>query len=322
MARIFIGVDIGGTKVAGGLVNDSGQVIFRARVPMVANGTAEDGFEAVRTAIDSVSIRIEPGDERAGIGVCSPGPLDPLSGVVVNPPNLPCWRNFPLGDAVARAYRVPAFIDNDGNAAALAEATWGAGKGYGNVFYATIGTGIGTGIVFDGKIYHGRTGAAAEGGHLTIDYRGPLCGCGKRGCIEAFASGPAIAERARRAVSLSKTPSMMLDLAGGRIEAITSEIVARAYAGGDSTATSVLSETVDLLSWWLGNIIDLLEPDVIVIGGGVASMLEPFFGELRSRVNERCINPAPGNIPLVKACYGEDAGIVGAAALCMTGVAE
>ncbi len=322
MARIFIGVDIGGTKIASGLVNDSGQVIVRARVPMIANATAADGFDAVRIAIDSVFIRLGPADEVAGIGVCSPGPLDPRSGVVINPPNLPCWRNFALGDEVARAYRVPAFIDNDGNAAALAEAKWGAGKGYRNVFYATIGTGIGTGIIFDGKIYHGRTGAAAEGGHVTIDYRGPLCGCGKRGCIEAFASGPAIAERARRAVSLSTTSSMMLEVAGGNIEAITGEMVAKAYAGGDPAAASVLSETVDLLSWWIGNIIDLLEPDVIIIGGGVASMLEPFFGELRSRVHERCINPAPENLPLVKACYGEDAGIVGAAALCMAGAEE
>jgi glucokinase len=322
MAPVFIGVDIGGTKIASGLVNHSGEVLFRARVPMVVNGTAADGFDAVRIAIDSVSIRLGPGDEVAAIGVCSPGPLDPQSGVVINPPNLPCWQNFALGKEVARAYRVPAFIDNDGNAAALAEAKWGAGKGYRNVFYACIGTGIGTGIIFDGQIYHGRTGAAAEGGHVTIDYRGPICACGKHGCIEALASGPAIAERARQTLSRSPSPSLLLELASGKAEAITSEIVAQAYAGGDPAAASVLSETVDLLSWWLGNIIDLLEPDVIIVGGGVASMLEPFFGELRSRVAERCINPTPANLPLVKAHYGEDAGIAGAAALCMAVVEE
>ena len=121
------------------------------------------------------------------------GPLDPRTGVVINPPNLPGWRNFPLADLISKAYRLPVRVDNDGNAAALAEALWGAGRGYRNVFCATIGTGIGTGIVFDGCIYHGRTGAAAEGGHTTIDYRGPRCGCGKLGCIEALASGPAIA---------------------------------------------------------------------------------------------------------------------------------
>jgi glucokinase len=215
---------------------------------------------------------------------------------------------------------LPASIDNDANAAALAEAKWGAGRGYRNVFYATIGTGIGTGIIFDGQIYHGRTGAAAEGGHLSIDYRGPRCGCGKHGCIEALAAGPAIAQRARAAVLRSTSNSLMLQLANGNAEKITSEIVAQAYASGDQTAGAVLLETVDLLSLWIGNIIDLLEPDVIIIGGGVASMLEPFFDELRRGLPGRCVNPAPGEIPLVKARYGDDAGIVGAAALCIGSV--
>jgi glucokinase len=320
MTRFFIGVDIGGTKIAAGLVNDAGEVSFRTRVPMVSSATAQDGFGAVKTAIDSLSVRVGPGEEVAGIGVCSPGPLDPHKGIVINPPNLPCWRNFPLGEEITRAYGLPASIDNDGNAAALAEAKWGTGRGYRNVFYATIGTGIGTGIIFDGQIYHGRTGAAAEGGHMSIDYHGRRCGCGKHGCIEALASGPAIAERARAAVLHSASSSLMLQLANGKAENITTEMVAKAYAAGDQTAAAVLLETVDLLSLWIGNIIDLLEPDVIIIGGGVASMLEPFFDELRRRLPERCVNPDPGNIPLVKAHYGDDAGIVGAAALCMTAV--
>ena len=136
-----------------------------------------------------------------GIGICCPGPLDPQTGIVINPPNLPCWRNFPLADEISRKYKVPVKVDNDANAAALAEALWGAGRGYRNIFLTVLGTGIGTGIVFDGRIYHGRTGAAGEGGHVSIDYRGPLCGCGKAGCIEAFASGPAIAKRARAKLS-------------------------------------------------------------------------------------------------------------------------
>jgi glucokinase len=123
------------------------------------------------------------------------GAADPKNGVVINPPNLPCWRNFPLGENMRRLFAVPVSIDNDANAAALAEARWGSGRGYRNVFYAGLGTGIGTGIVFDGEIYHGRTGAAAAGGHVGIDIHGPVCGCGKRGCIEMIASGPAIARR-------------------------------------------------------------------------------------------------------------------------------
>src|SRR5260370_7678929 len=161
---------------------------------MVANGDASDGLAAVVSAIDFIFAS----DAKArtlirGIGICAPGPLDPSTGIVINPPNLPCWRNFPLAAEVKSAYGVDARIDNDANAAGLAEALWGAGVGYQNVFYVTVGTGIGTGIVFRQRIYHGRTGSAVEGGHVSIDYRGPRCLCGKRGCIQAFSSAPPIA---------------------------------------------------------------------------------------------------------------------------------
>jgi glucokinase len=210
---------------------------------------------------------------------------------------------------------VPVKLDNDGNAAALAEARWGAGRGYRNVFYATLGTGIGTGIVFDGRIYHGRTGAAAEGGHVSIDYRGPRCGCGKPGCIEVLAAGPAIARRARAKLSAGGH-SVILELAGGNLEAVTSEMVGEAYRAGDTLAKEVLLETVDLLALWLGNMVDLLEPDVMVIGGGVAAMLSPLFDQIRERLPACCINSRCGEIPLVMARYGADSGIAGGAALC------
>jgi glucokinase len=238
--------------------------------------------------------------------------------MIINPPNLPGWHKYPLADEIRRLYPgAKVKIDNDANAAALAEAKWGAGRGYPNVFYATIGTGIGTGIVFDGIVYHGRTGSATEGGHLGIDPRGPLCPCGKHGCIEVLAAGPAIARRARE--KLAKCPkSVLLEMAGGNAQAITSEMVAKAYWAGDSAAKEVMVETLDLLAYWLGNVVDLVEPDVIVIGGGVSSMLAPFLDEIRSRWVGACLNPYPQDIPLVLAHYKEDAGIAGAAALCDT----
>jgi glucokinase len=235
--------------------------------------------------------------------------------VIINPPNLPGWRNFPLASLISKSYRMPVRVDNDGNAAALAEAIWGAGRGYRNIFCATIGTGIGTGIVFDGRIYHGRTGAAAEGGHMTIDYRGPRCGCGKLGCIEALASGPAIARRASERIAAGHRSSI-LEPAGGRLDHITSEMVGQAYLAGDSLAKEVLQETAMFLTVWLGNIVDLLEPDVMIIGGGAASMLEPFFGEIRDRLPSWSVNSHCQEIPLVTAHYGADAGIAGGAALC------
>lgn len=311
-------MDIGGTKVAAGLVDAHGEIRNRTRKPMVARGTAAEGLAAVIAAIEAL-LDADPVARTAlrGIGVCSPGPLDPQKGVVLNPPNLPCWRNFPLADELRRAFRVPVWLDNDANAAGLAEVLWGAGRGYRNVFYATIGTGIGTGIIFDGHIYHGRTGAAAEGGHLSIDYHGPRCACGKHGCIEALAAGPAIAERARQMLAADPSRhSQILALAGDDTAAVTSEIVGQAYAAGDAVATQVLEETVDLLAIWLGNVIDLLEPDVIIIGGGVSAMLTPFFPRIRERLPECCINPWPQDIPIVVARYAEDSGIAGAAALC------
>jgi glucokinase len=256
---------------------------------MNATGNAGEGFAAVREAIAQL---YEAGVQ--GIGLCSPGPLDYRAGIVIKPPNLPCWRGFPLVEETKRAFGVPAGLDNDANAAGLAETRWGAAKGYHYVFYATLGTGVGSGFILEGKIYHGRTGNAAEGGHVSIDYRGPVCGCGKPGCIEALCSGPAIARRA------------------GMVRA---EDVGVAYRAGDSGAQGVLAETVELLAAWLGNVVDLLDPDVIVIGGGVAELISPFFDDLRAALPRWCINPTAHEIPIVPARYGADSGIAGAASL-------
>jgi glucokinase len=312
-----LGVDIGGTKVAAGLVDFNGTILFQTRVPMPARGSAAEGFAAVQAAIDAVfAARPESRANLAGIGICAPGPLDPKTGVILNPPNVPCWRNFPLAAEVQRVFGLSAHVDNDGNAAALAEAIWGAGVGHKNVFYATLGTGIGTGIVVDGRIYHGRTGSAAEGGHVTIDYHGPVCGCGKRGCIEALAAGPAIARRAQERIAAAPSPSKIMALAGGNLDAVTTETVAEAFRQGDSLAAEVLQETADLLAVWAGNIIDLLEPDVFVFGGGLAPLMSGFFPRIGEQLVSWCVNQRFAEIPMVLAKYGPDAGIAGAAALC------
>jgi glucokinase len=312
----ILGVDVGGTKVAVGIVDRQGKILAQGRKAMVAQGAAEAAFDAVTAAIDSMLSSTN--DNVSSIGVCAPGPLDPKSGVVLNPPNLPCWRNFPLAEKISAKYGVAVKVDNDANAAALAETRWGAARGYRYVFYATIGTGIGTGIVLDGSIYHGKTGSAGEGGHVSIDYRGPVCGCGKRGCIEILAAGTAIAVRARAKLQADPArPSIMLDLADGKIAAVTSELVGRADAAGDALAREVLTETAELLTVWLGNIVDLLDPDVLVMGGGAAAMLQPFFADIKKGLPQWCVNPFAAEIPLVLARYGADAGVAGGAALCV-----
>jgi glucokinase len=313
-----LGVDIGGTKVAAGLVDAEGTILLQTRVAMPAHGSAVEGFAAVESAIEAVfASRPEARSSLTGIGICAPGPLDPVTGIILNPPNVPCWRNFPLAAEVQRVFGLSARVDNDGNAAALAESIWGAGVGYGNVFYATLGTGIGTGIVFDRKIYHGRTGSAAEGGHVTIDYRGPQCGCGKRGCIEALCSGPSIARRAReRLMESPDADSKMFALAGGTDNEVNAEMVAEAFRQGDPLAYEVLRETADFLAVWAGNVIDLLEPDVFIFGGGLAQLMSGFFWRIREQLANWCVNKRFVEMPMVLAKYGSDAGIAGAAALC------
>lgn len=314
ISKNVLGVDIGGTKIAVGIVDRAGKILAQGRTPMVPNGTPEAALNAVVSAIDSI---LSSGTEVEGIGICAPGPLDPESGIVLNPPNLPCWRNFPLAERVRAKYKVPVNVDNDANAAALAETLWGAAQGFRYVFYATIGTGIGTGIVLDGAIYHGKTGSAGEGGHVSIDYRGPVCGCGKRGCIEILAAGPAIGARARAKIAVEPLRGKtIVELAKGNVSAITSQHVGEAFESGDPLAREVLEETVHLLTIWLGNIVDLLDPDVIVVGGGVAAMLRTFFEEIKRGMPEWCVNPRASEIPLLMAHYGADAGIAGGAALC------
>jgi glucokinase len=321
--KLIIGVDIGGTKVAAGVVDRDGKIQVQSRTPMVATDAAR-GLAAVAAAIEELRSRLGNGAQPHAIGICAPGPLNPQTGVVINPPNLPGWHNFALADEMRKLYpSAQVKIDNDANAAALAESKWGAGRNFRNVFYATIGTGIGTGFVIDGKVYHGRTGLATEGGHVGVDPNGPQCACGKRGCIETLAAGPAIARRARAKLAKAAggsgaKPSALLELAGGKPDAVTSEIVAQCYETGDALAKEVMDETLDLLAYWLGNVIDLLEPDVIVIGGGVSSMLGPFLEDIRGRWVGACLSPYPDETPLVLAHYKEDAGIAGAAALCDT----
>ena len=314
-----IGVDVGGTKVAAGFVDQQGEIHQHTRVAMNSHGTAAEGLAAVTNAIDEL-LKLAPkaGGALWRIGICAPGPLDPHKGVVLNPPNVPCWRNFPLAAEVSHRYGGSIVkLENDAKSAGLAEALWGAGRGYRNVFYTCIGTGIGAGILFDGHIYHGRTGAAAEAGHTTIDYHGPQCGCGKKGCIEALASGTAIGKRARAKISEKNgSKSVMLELAGGDLNKVNGEIVGQAYAAGDPLAEEILLETVELLTIWLGNMVDLLEPDVMIIGGGVAAMLNPFFEEIRKRLPRWSLNSRCLEIPLVPARYGANAGIAGGAALC------
>lgn len=283
-----LGIDIGGTKIAAGLVDDNARVLESVVLPT----RALEGYEVSRGQLRA-AMEACLGNGVSAIGIGAPGPLNPTTGVIINPPNLPGWVNVPLAEQIAHEFGVPCRVEKDGNAAGLAEARFGAARGYSSVFYATLGTGIGAGIILDGKVYHGKNGLAGEGGHLTMDYLSPVhCNCGLPGCIEALASGPAIARRS----------------------GMSAEAVALAAAQGDPRACEVLDETALMLGAWLGGIVSLLDPDIIVIGGGVSQMGEPLFSRLRRIVPARSINQFACNTPIVPAQLGGNAGILGAAA--------
>jgi len=318
---VFVGADIGGTKVAAGIVNERGEIIFKTRTEMVTSRDAKAGFSGVTDAIDQCLAAAGTTQVRA-IGVSSPGAVNPTTGIVVKPINIPCWRDFPLRAELERTYRMPVIVDNDANAAGLAESLWGTAAGYKSVFYATFGTGIGTAIVVDQSVCRGVTGAAGEGGHMCIDFNGERsCACGKPGCIEAMASGPAIARRAQAKVTAhARGRSVLLRLAGGNPKNITSEIVGSAWRSGDPIAAKVLSETAHVLAVWFGNVIDLLEPDVIIVGGGLGDLISQFFPEINAKLPQWSINNRCRDIPMKVARYGADSGIAGGAALCLTSV--
>ena len=264
---------MGGTKIATGLVNDRAEVSRVRSVPTLANEGYTVSLRQLWAAIEESLT----GDVSA-IGICAPGPLNPRTGVILNPPNLPGWRNV----ACRRWRRFGSDcgfgVENDCNAAGLAEARFGAAKGCSNVFYAAIGTGIGSGMILDGKIYHGKNGFAAEGGHVSIDYKSEkVCRCGSLGCIEALASGHVL----------------------------------------DRLGEYDLNELAIQLGAWLGSVVSLLDPDIIVIGGGVAGIGEPLFERLRKVVPRRTVNPYAEKLPIVPAKFGAEAGIVGAAAVMM-----
>lgn len=292
--HFVIGVDIGGTKIAAGAVNRSAEVWGVVTLPTLAAGPLSESLTQVYRAIEQ-----NLGSGAGAIGICAPGPLNPRTGVVLNPPNLPQWRDVPLARMVSERYSLPCRVENDANAAGLAEYLFGAARGMESVLYVTISTGIGTGIVLNGKIYHGKNGAAAEGGHVTVDWRSEaVCNCGAPGCIEALASGTAMAARAVR-----RNPALH-----------SAEKIAEAAAAGDAVATEILDETCDMLSAWLGSMVSVLDPDIVVIGGGVARIGAPLFNRLRERVPRRTINQFADQLPIVPAALADNVGILGAAA--------
>ncbi len=316
--RYIVGVDLGGTNLVGAAISEDGKTTHAFRSAMTR---ADQGADAVVDRmvgmIDTVIAETiaETGAKRsdfAGVGVGAPGPLDREKGVVITTPNLG-WTNFPLRDVISERVGLEATLDNDANCATLGEWWLGAARGGRNVVGMTIGTGIGGGLILDGQLYHGAADVAGEIGHTTIDITGRRCKCGNYGCLEAYASGPSIAERAREALG-DEDDSLLFQLVGGHLERLTAAIVYEAARKGDELALDVVRETARFLGAGIGNLLNIFNPDVVVIAGGVTQAGDPLFEPLRKEVRKRAFRPAVASCRIVPGSLPGTAGIVGAAA--------
>jgi glucokinase len=270
----FIGIDIGGTKTSVSLGNAQGRIFVRTVFP---TEDVRPTLGEVKRIIRAYLKKYDKEQKKtAGIGVSGPGPLDFKKGVLVNPPNLPSWRNVPLKKIFSRAFPFPVAVDNDANCAALGEKTFGAGRRVKNLFYYTVSTGIGGGVIIDGRIHHGASFDAGEIGHSIVLPKGPKCNCGKRGCLEALASGTSIGRIARERVTKS---SLILKLAGQKRN-INAVIVARAAQQGDRLAREIYRQAAFYLGLSVANVIQVLNPEMIIIGGGVSKTGKLLFDPL------------------------------------------
>jgi glucokinase len=312
--RYVVGIDVGGTNVVVGTVAEDGSEVLG----LVSEPTlSEQGADAVVDRIVRLTraSMAEAGKKIAGIGIGSPGPLNTETGVVLLTPNLG-WTNMPLRDRLGTALGLPATLDNDANCAIFGEWWRGAAQGASYVVGLTIGTGIGGGIVLDGQIYHGASDIAGEIGHTTIDLTGRRCKCGNYGCLEAYASGPAIAARAVEGIA-SGVETSLPQYVKGDLARITAQVVYEAAHDGDAFALETVRETAKLLGAGVANLINIFNPEVVVICGGVTLAGDKLFTPLAGEVKRRAFKPAWEACRIVPGALTGTAGVYGAAAVFM-----
>jgi glucokinase len=315
--QLIIGIDLGGTKISTALADSAGKIIAHD----YRQTHAAEGLDAViERMLDAARRVMAQGEvestEITAVGIGAPGPVDVEAGILVAPPNLPGWDRVSLKQLIEAELGITTFMDNDANAGALGEHRFGAGRGTRHMIYVTVSTGIGGGLILDGRLYYGADGMAGEIGHITIVPHGPLCGCGNRGCLEILSSGTSIAREARERVARG-VPTLMADLAEGNLERITAKLVAQAAGQGDAEAQHILTEAMNYLGIGMATLVNLFNPQLIVIGGGVTNIGEMLFGPVRRAIDRHAFRTSAQAVRVVRAELGDNAGVLGAVAVAL-----
>lgn len=345
---LVIGIDLGGTQIRAAILRGT-RMVARASRLTGENPTPERVLPRIYTTLQEALEKAEASlDEIAGIGVSAPGPLDNRTGTLYAPPNLPAWNGTPLRDILREKYKRPVFVENDANAAALGEYLFGAGRGSRDMVYLTVSTGIGGGVIVDGRILEGVNGTAAELGHITIDWHGERCSCGSVGCLEALASGTAIARKANEAIAqgqgaellafahemlahpttipdrgalpmqdLSTQPLDSVDVTDLKPEElkVTAQTVARAAEAGIPLARAIITQAAEALGVGLVSILHIFSPEIVILGGGVMQMGSMLMEPALKIVQERTMRANLVGAQIVPAQLGANAGLIGAGAL-------
>ena len=312
--KYIIGVDIGGTKISVILGTSTGKILEKRIIKTRVGSKVQLSSTEISSVISGVlSRRNIKSQKLLGIGIGVPGPVDPKKEKIERSPNLPKWEQIPLRPILKRRFNCPVFIENDANAAALGEKYFGAGRSVSDFVYITVSTGIGSGIVTNGRLVRGIGGAAGEIGHTTVQIAGEKCLCGKRGCLEAYASGTAIAKFARRALKAGRKSKMSKLV--GNINAVTGATVSQAANLGDHLAIEIRERTADYLGVGLGNLMNVLNPKRIILGGGVLENANHFWKPMMAAAQREAWPAAFKSCQVLRTKLGNRVGDYGALAI-------
>ena len=309
--HFVLALDIGGTHFRLALADQKGQLLRQCKGHSSPENGPEQAIERIKDAATEMLSGLEPGSVR-GMGIAVAGLITPATGVLLTSPTLLSWYNTPLKEIFEKELQLPVWVGNDANLAALGEHRFGSGIGCDDLIYITVSTGIGGGVITGGKLLTGSSGFAAELGHMTIDLNGPRCNCGNVGCLEAMASGTAIARLTLEKLSCGEA-SVITDLVAGDLTKVTARVVGEAASSGDAVARAIMHTAATNLGVGIVNLVHIFNPELIIIGGGVSQSGELLFDPVRQVVAERTISDY--TVRIVPATLGDDCGLLGAAAL-------